>query len=125
MNLVGAAVTALVGRSNTEVSYGLHQSKTNDPLFVSALFSTKSICSALFSTFSGAHVCERRVHLVIKGGEQPLPNQKSMSLNVSLSRMGFFHKANLKLPPPTTQWKKGFFIYDCKEFFPFLYHFCL
>ena len=28
MNLVGAAVTALVGRSNTEVSYGLHQSKT-------------------------------------------------------------------------------------------------
>ena len=28
LHLVGAAVTALVGRSNTEVSYGLHQSKT-------------------------------------------------------------------------------------------------
>ena len=32
----------------------------------------------------------------IKGGEQPLPKQNSISLKVSLSPMGFFQNVNLK-----------------------------
>ena len=63
--------------------------------FPSAIFRTKSICLALFSAFSGAQACERRIHLEIKFGEQPFPKQKSISLNVSRSPIGFRQKAIL------------------------------
>ena len=64
-------------------------------LFPSALFRTKSICLGLFSAFSGAQACERRIHLDIKFGEQPFPEQKSISLNVSRSPIGFRQKTIL------------------------------
>ena len=62
-------------------------------LFPSALFKTKSICLALFSAFSGSQVCDSRIHLEIKIGEQPLPKQNSISLNVSQSLIGFRQKS--------------------------------
>ena len=62
-------------------------------LFPSALFKTKSICLALFSAFSGAQVCDSRIHLDIKFGEQPFPKQNSISLKVSRSPIGLRQKA--------------------------------
>ena len=53
----------------------------------------KSICLALFSAFSGSQVCDSRIHLEIKIGEQPLPKQNSIILKVSRSPIGFRQKA--------------------------------
>ena len=85
----GAGFTVSVARQETTVSCDQGRSK----IIPSVLFKKKSICLALFSAFSDGQVCESRIHLEIKFGEQPFPKQNSISLNVSRSPIGFRLKA--------------------------------
>ena len=91
--VLGFIVSA--GRRETTVSCDPGRSKTRGHvlLFPSVLFRTKSNCLALFLAFSGAQVCESRIHLEIKFGEQSFPKKNSISLNVSRSPIGFRQKA--------------------------------
>ena len=57
--------------------------------FTSALLRMKSNCRARFSALVGSQLWERTIHSIISCGAQPLPKQNIMSLNVSLSPMGF------------------------------------
>ena len=63
---------------------------------LSILGRMKSNCQALFSYYSGAQLCDRRIHSVIKLGKQSFPRQNNMSLNVSESDKGFIQKSFLR-----------------------------
>ena len=89
-------ITVSVVHLNTKVCFGRRQSRT---MFLSKpLHYLRRGLAAVPSSplYQGPTFEERRIHLDIKGGEQPLPKQNSISLKVSLSPMGFFQNANLK-----------------------------
>ena len=55
----------------------------------SALLRIKSNCRVRFSAFVGSQLWERIIHCEIRCGAQPFPKQNIISLNVSLSPIGF------------------------------------